>query len=133
MDPIKTTDQTAGEWAIVEIMGHKVVAGYVTKDEQFGQPMLRVDVPPTDAYPAFTQHYGVQSIYCITYVSEQVARAAAQANRVNPVSVYVPELAALDRLKAENERLRRALPAPAGDDDIDDEYDPDDDPDGPGF
>jgi hypothetical protein len=131
MDPISITDQTAGEWAIVEIMGHKVVAGYVTKDEMFGQPMLRVDVPATDAYPAFTQQYGVQSIYCITYVSEQVARAVAQANRVNPVSVYVPELAALERLKAENERLRRSLPAPDDDADIDDGDD--DDSDGPGF
>lgn len=119
MNPISITDQTAGEWAIVEIMGHKVVAGYITKDEMFGQPMIRIDVPATEAYPAFTQHYGVQSIYCITYVSEAVARAAAQANVVDPVSVYVPELAKLGRLERENERLNqeiqrlRALPAPA--------------------
>ena len=126
MDPISINDQTAGEWAIVEIMGHKVVAGYVTKDEMFGQPMVRIDVPTTEAYPAFTQHYGVQAIYCVTYVSEQVARRVAESNQVNPVSVYVPDLSRLDMLRDDNDRLRkevqrlRALPAPApepGDDD----------------
>jgi|SRR5579859_6702 len=127
MDPIEITEQTQGEWAIVEIMGHKVVAGYVTKDEMFGQPMLRIDVPETSVYPAFTQHYGVQAIYCMTYVSEEVARRAAEANKNNPVSVYVPDLSDVPHLRAQNERmraelnaLRSGLPAPEQDNDADD-------------
>ena len=32
-------------WAIVELMGHKVVAGLIQKSEMLGKPLLRVDVP----------------------------------------------------------------------------------------
>lgn len=118
--PMAEQATETGQWAIVEIMGHKVVAGYVSKDEMFGKPLVRIDVPGTSAYPQFTQHYGVDSIYCITYVSEDVARRAAEAGKVNPVSVYVPELAELENLRQQNDQLKkrldetRALPAPAG-------------------
>ncbi len=129
---METTEQ--GQWAIVEIMGRKVVAGYVSQSVQFGLPMLRIDVPATSAFPAFTQEYGAQAIYAITYVSEEVARMTAEANKINPVAVYVPDLAEMQRAKLENERLRqqirdlRSLPSPGGDgseqdDDEDQEYD----------
>lgn len=45
------------EWAIVEIFGHRVVAGRVREEERFGAKMLRIDVPvlrypePTEAEP----------------------------------------------------------------------------------
>ena len=113
MDTIKE-----GQWAIVEIMGRKVVAGYITQAVQFGLPMLRIDVPATSIWPAFTQDYGAQAIYAITYVSEEVAKLTAEANKVNPVSVYVPDLSEMKRAQLENERLRqeirdlRALPDP---------------------
>jgi hypothetical protein len=80
------------QWAIVELMGHKVVAGMVAKSEMLGKPMLRVDVPATSAFPEFTQFYGETSIYCVTFVSEDVARLTAEQSKVNPVSVYVPDL-----------------------------------------
>jgi len=98
-----------GQWAIVEIMGRKVVAGYITQAVQFGLPMLRIDVPATSIWPAFTQDYGAQAIYAITYVSEEVAKLTAEANKVNPVSVYVPDLAASKRAIFENEQLRKRL------------------------
>lgn len=85
-------NETTGQWAIVELMGHKVVAGLVSKSEMLGKPMLRVDVPATSAYPEFTQFYGETAIYCVTFVSEQVAKLAAESSKVNPVSVYVPDL-----------------------------------------
>jgi hypothetical protein len=85
-------DEIIGQWAIVELMGHKVVAGLVSKSEMLGKPMLRVDVPATSAYPEFTQFYGESSIYCVTFVSEQVARLTAEQSKVNPVSVYTPDL-----------------------------------------
>lgn len=115
------TEQQQGQWAIVEIMGRKVVAGYITQAVQFGLPMLRIDVPATSVFPTFTQDYGAQAIYAITYVSEQVARMTAEANKVNPVSVYVPDLADMQRAQLENKRLHdevrqlRALPEPSDD------------------
>lgn len=112
------TQTESGQWAIVEIMGRKVVAGYITQAVQFGLPMLRIYVPATIIWPEFTQDYGAQAIYAITYVSEEVARMTAEANKVNPVAVYVPDLSEMKRAQLENERLRqeirdlRALPEP---------------------
>jgi hypothetical protein len=119
------TEQQQGQWAIVEIMGRKVVAGYITQAVQFGLPMLRIDIPATSIFPAFTQEYGAQAIYAITYVSEQVARMTAESNKANPVAVYVPDLAVGQAAMRDNDRLRercnelrsellraRALPSP---------------------
>jgi hypothetical protein len=52
------TDNNNAQWGIVELMGHKVVAGRISKSEEFGTVLLRVDVPATSAYPEFTQMYG---------------------------------------------------------------------------
>jgi hypothetical protein len=137
-------------YAIVEIMGHKVVAGLVSKSEMFGGAMLRVDVPATSEYPAFTQFYGTASIYAITFVSEEVAKRTAEHAAVNPVSVYVPDLVTREHydetvreLKERIRELRDSKPAlQAGDeayekhhDDPDpaDWDDDDDDESDPGF
>lgn len=121
-------------WAIVELMGHKVVAGLTSKSEMLGKPMLRVDIPATSAFPEFTQFYGDSAIYCVTFVSEEVARRTAEATKVNPVSVYVPNLVTaeqLEQVKQEyNERiarLRNALPEPDDSEEEDDFEDEDDD------
>jgi len=92
-------DDNTTNWGIVELMGHKVVAGQISKSEMLGKPMLRIDVPATSAYPEFTQFYGDGSIYCVTFVSEDVARLTAEQTKVNPVSVYVPELITIERHK----------------------------------
>jgi len=126
------TEQQQGQWAIVEIMGRKVVAGYISQAVQFGLPMLRIDVPATSIFPAFTRDYGREAIYAITYVSEQVARMTAEASKENPVAVYVPDLADMQRAQLENKRLRdevrqlRALPSPSDDGDEDDGSEDDD-------
>lgn len=130
------TEET-GNWAIVELMGHKVVSGFVTKSEMLGAPLLRVDVPATSTYPEFTQFYGTGSVYCVTFVSEEVARRTAEATKVNPVSVYVPDLITREQLEKtvqkyrdEIGKMRRALPAleRVDDDDLpgpDEDVDPD--------
>lgn len=101
--------EEAGQWAILELMGRKVVSGYLTKDDWQGHAMVRIDVPQTSAFQAFTQVYGPQAVYCITYVSEEVARLTAEHNRVNPVSVYIPDLQDVRRVRQENDELRDAL------------------------
>lgn len=55
-------------WAIVELMGHRRLAGYVTEAEQYGTAMLRLDVHGLDdtATPGVTQFYGGSAVYCIT-------------------------------------------------------------------
>ena len=121
-----TEIDNAGQWGIAELMGHKVVAGLLSKSEMLGKPMLRVDVPATSAYPAFTQMYGESAIYCVTFTSEEVARRTAEANQVNPVSVYVPDLVTKEKFEEAKKRFEdtinryrdqiaqlRGLPAPA--------------------
>lgn len=112
------------QWAIVELMGHKVVAGYVAKSEMFGKPLLRVDVPATSLYSAYTQFYGIDAVYCITPVSEAVAKTVAESHKIDPVSVYTPELVtreqheeALRQLREQVTRMRdqRALPGRSDD------------------
>jgi hypothetical protein len=98
-----------GQWAIVELMGHKIVAGLASKDEMLGKPMLRVDVPETKGYPAFTQMYGESAIYCVTFVSEEVARLTAEQCKINPVAVYVPDLVTRQQHESELDELRRHI------------------------
>lgn len=104
-------DLQLSNWAIVELMGHKVVAGLAGKSELFGDAMLRIDVPATSEYPAFTQMYGTAAIYAITFVSEEVARATAEYAAVNPVSVYVPELVTREEYNEEVRRLEDRIRA----------------------
>ena len=113
---ISDLDENQMTWAIVELMGHKVVAGLTSKSEMLGKPLLRVDVPATSVYPQFTQFYGEAAIYCVTFVSEQVARLTAEETKLNPVSVYVPDLISKEKheeivtqYKNEIRRLSRGL------------------------
>jgi hypothetical protein len=86
------SDQVNPEWAIVELMGHKVVAGLVQKSEMLGKAMIRIDVPGTSDYPEHTQFYGDAAIYSVTFVSEEVAKLTAEKLSNNPVAIYVPDL-----------------------------------------
>jgi hypothetical protein len=91
-------EQPASEavgWAIVELMGHRRLAGYVTEQEFAGTKLLRLDIyegpePQTlqeaeAAKPTATQFYGGSAIYCITPTTEETARAVAAARTHEPV------------------------------------------------
>jgi hypothetical protein len=120
--------EDSGQWGIAELMGHKVVAGFLSKSDMLGAPLLRVDVPETSAYPAFTQMFGTSAIYCVTFTSEDVARRTAESTKVNPVSVYVPDLVTVEKFEEAKKRFEatitryqeqirdlRSLPAPEDD------------------
>lgn len=103
-------DQTEqGQWAIIQLFGHKTLAGLVSKSEMLGQALLRIDVPATTAQPAFTQLYGDKAIYSVTFVSEEVAKKTAEAVQMNPINVYVPDLITVQRHEQEVSDLRRQL------------------------
>lgn len=77
-----------GVWAILELMGHVKVAGYVTEEELFGTKIGRIDIPADEESDAITQYFGGASVYRLTPVSEDVARAFARRSRPRPVHVY---------------------------------------------
>jgi hypothetical protein len=95
-------------WAVVEMLGHKKLAGFVSEQVIAGSALVRVDVPETlqrkavagyggsvvESKPGYTKLIGVGSIYCITPTDESTARrAAAELERWNePIPVALPAL-----------------------------------------
>lgn len=108
-------------WAIVEVMGHQVYAGFASDASIGGQSYLRVDVPEFKESPAFTKYLGPGSIFSITPVDEATARATAETRRMRPFDVYTLEGIATKLAE------KKGLPAPASvtshDDDDYDEFD----------
>ena len=117
-------------WAILELMGHRRLAGFVTEQQIAGAAFLRLDVagPPhpeddEDDGPAValhggfeggvTQFYSPQAVYCITPTTQDIAVALGRRSAPAPVSRYELE------------------PARPRDIDWDDDEDDDDDDDEP--
>lgn len=72
-------------WAILELMGHRRLAGQVSEVEIAGSKMLRIETPGPNPV---TQFYSSAAIYCLTPTTEEVARAIAETNRPTPVSPF---------------------------------------------
>lgn len=78
-------DRTFGEWAILELMGHRRLAGYVQECQIGGAGFLRIDIPEADGKPPATQYYAPSAVYAITPTTEETAREVAQITRPAPV------------------------------------------------
>jgi len=84
-------------WCIVELMGHRRLAGWVTEQTIAGAGFLRVDV--TGPGPEFvaTQFFQPTSVYALTPTTEAMARRIAEASRVEPVKEWeLPRRPALE-------------------------------------
>jgi hypothetical protein len=77
--------QPFAEWVILELMGHRRLAGYVQEVEIAGKGYLRIDIPGT---PPVTQIYGPDAVYCMTPTTEEIARGLASKTRTVPVHRY---------------------------------------------
>ena len=75
-------------YAIVELMGHTVVVGYVSEQVIAGAAMLRVDVPAVGDQPAYSKFVGGSAIYGITPTTQEIAQRAAERLRVRPISEW---------------------------------------------
>lgn len=105
-----TTETTQFEgWCIIEQMGHKRMAGYVSEQVIGGHSFIRVDVPGPNGEPAATQFITGQTIYAITPCTEDIARKVALNCQPSPVTLW--------DLKAP------ALPAARIDHDDEDDFD----------
>ncbi len=72
-------------WVILELMGHRRLAGFMTEQEIAGVGFLRIDLPEDNDHVPATQFYAPSSVYAITPTTEEVARAVAQHGRPEPV------------------------------------------------
>lgn len=98
------------QWAVVELMGHVRIAGLLSEEERFGSKVGRIDIPSpiavcmpcggsvgkNDACEQcrgkgavgggfVTQFFGGSSVYRITFVSEEAARAVAKSSQPQPI------------------------------------------------
>lgn len=73
-------------WAIVELMGHRRLAGFVSEATMAGAAMLRIDVPGEDGATVATQFYGGSALYCVTPTTEAIARAVAKGSQPTPAT-----------------------------------------------
>ncbi len=73
------------EWAILELMGHRRLAGKVTDAVIGGGAFIRIDIPTKDG-KLVTQFYSPGSVYCISPCSEEIATQVAHNSQPAPVS-----------------------------------------------
>jgi len=75
------------EWAILEIMGHRKVAGLVSEQFIAGAGFIRIDIPENENKMT-TQFYSPTSMFSITPSTEEIARRFAKQVFTPPVSRY---------------------------------------------
>lgn len=82
------TPETFSSFAVVEVMGHRQFAGFVSEQSIGGSSFVRVDVPAVAELPAFTKLLGASSIFAITPCTEETARAFAAQSRAKAFHEY---------------------------------------------
>ena len=87
-------------WVILELMGHRRLAGRLSEARIAGSSFLRIDVPAAgddgDAVAA-TQFYAPSAVYCVTPCDEGTARRVAGRSQPAPVSRWELTAAGEDR------------------------------------
>lgn len=86
----RTTDQAEPfrEWCILELMGHRRLAGLVTEQQLGGASFIRLDVPGDNGSWKATQLYSPSSVYAITITTEELARKYALGNQPAPLTKW---------------------------------------------
>ena len=72
-----TTNEPFESWAVLEIMGHRRIAGYVSERMIGGKPMLKIEVPKGNDITV-TTYCSAESVFSLTPCDEADAVAAAK-------------------------------------------------------
>lgn len=103
------------QWAVLELMGHRKLAGRVRDVQHFGVRMCRIDIP---SEPPVTQYYGGSAIFGVHPTTEEVCTAFARRSApTDPVHAW--ELRPESRLPQEGWRGATA-------DELEDDQEPED-------
>ena len=84
----KTERQEFEGWCVLELMGHRRLAGFVREATIGGGSFIRIDVPGADGQPGATQFYAPGSVYAITPTTEDVARRFAARAQPEPIQEW---------------------------------------------
>lgn len=103
-------------WAVLELMGHRQLVGYVQEVEVASVKMLRIDVHPPEG-KSWSQFYGAAAIYCISPVTEDVARTILERSTPEPPFAWEVNHAMIrERVTKELDLYKSTrLPAPGED------------------
>ncbi len=85
---MENNDNATEQFAVVEMMGHRKIAGAIKQSELAPGALIRVDVFGADGLIERTEHVGSSAIYDITICTEQAAKAAAIAHSPQPSFAY---------------------------------------------
>jgi hypothetical protein len=104
---MNSTEEHSGppfrEWANVELFGHQRVVGLVTEAQIAGSKFLRIEALNKDGGTT-TRFYGPSAVYCLTPISEQIARGLAARFGADPISRFdLLKLSAQPMLPLSNE------------------------------
>jgi hypothetical protein len=66
-------------WAVLELMGHRRLAGFVSEVTIAGAAFLRIDIPLGGAGKDVTQYYSAAAVYALTPTSQATALELAAA------------------------------------------------------
>lgn len=90
--PVKTEGTFEG-YCILEVMGHRKLAGYIKEASIAGTSFIRLDVFNEAEKVTATQFYNPSSIYCITPCTKKMAIAYGIGHQPAPVQEWeIPEL-----------------------------------------
>ena len=101
-ETLRAEDNFPPGWAILELMGHRRLAGWVSEQDIGGARMLRIDVydesAGDDLESRVTQFYSASAVYALTPASERVCRRMGETlgNAARPVSEFDLALPAPD-------------------------------------
>jgi hypothetical protein len=80
------------QWAILELLGHRRLAGCVSEETIAGVSMLRIDIPAGDPMNLTgkytTQFYSPSAVYCITPTSEEIVRVFCKNHQPTPIQSW---------------------------------------------
>lgn len=88
MDQLDKAATGFDEWAIVEMLGHRQIAGHVREVQIAGAGFLRVDIPAGDGTTAATQYISPASVYAVHPVDEQTAQLVADNHDQAPMNIW---------------------------------------------
>ena len=75
--------KTFEEWAILELMGHRKLAGKISEATIGGASFVRIDIPEQA-----TQFYNPAAVYCITPTSEELCMKVAKRYLPAPITTW---------------------------------------------
>ncbi len=76
-------------WAVLELMGHRILGGQVSEHQWAGRAWVRIDLPQGGGQPAASQLYSPDAVYALTPCTEELARARG-GRRPAPVRAALP-------------------------------------------